>query len=811
MQPADKKITRAFWESDDSCVVLLTANWFDGLPPLILKSAGLELGVPEHMHPQEVGAYYGYYEEGDHYVFVLHAADYPWLSEVKPRVYLAADFNGWGDAIGKSEWELTANNDAMGSAIYELRVSTQRISGNELFRFKYATENGDWLDVPGTVLNAVQASEGVVNFAFNPSQTGRHCFRFRTSDGYAPIGNEKVVWEEGTYKESYSLLDKERLLSASTDLQLGAIVDKGQTTFRLFAPRADAVQLAYGYQSDQSDETFVPMQCIDGVTWEVVLPENLTGAYYSFRVEGENQDGTTIFDASFAVLDPYAKACMGNFGPGIVVDAKRLRKVKKLFQAPSWEDLVILEGHVGDLVAKAPIDLTTKERQGFVGLRKWLQDKGSYIRELGVNAIELQPIQQIGDVVNTGYHWGYMTANYFSPASNYAVDPASASQIEEFRSLVQAFHDQGIAVIMDVVYNHIGEPYHLSYIDTFYFLHLNADNERVNWSGCGNDFRCDTPMARRLMIDSLKHFVEVYDVDGFRFDLAELIGIEVLSEVEAELKAVKPSLFLIAEPWSFRGHIQHNLKATGYASWNDGFRESIAQYIRGAGTADMIQYYLSGSPDTSRFAAQTVNYTESHDDYCWIDRITDNPEHDGSQPTWLDQRRTHLMASILFVALGVPMLSEGQDFMFSKSGVANTYQRGDINALDYVRRVLHSGTHDYFCDWVRFRRSDLGKALRHESTVRDGYLQFHTAPDSSAIVAIFNADRSFNAPTLIYAVNPHPESIEIQCGINVFEGAIQIADHERFNIQGLPSACIAINSGVVFLPPHSCGLWRSNE
>ena len=267
-----------------------------------------------------------------------------------------------------------------------------------------------------------------------------------------------------------------------------------------------------------------------------------------------------------------------------------------------------------------------------------------------------------------------------------------------------------------MVYNHVGEPNHLLFIDKYYYFHLDEANDLVNWSGCGNDLRCDTPMGRRLIIDSLKHLVEVYDVDGFRFDLAELIGIEVLREIEEELKKVKPSIILIAEPWSFRGHIQDSLKETGYSSWNDGFREGMADYLHGKGNQDMIRYFLSGSPGTSRFAAQTINYTESHDDHCWIDRITECADHNGISPTWLDQRRTCLMASILFSSLGIPMLAAGQDFMRSKQGVSNTYKRGDLNALDYNQRLLRSGVHDYFRSWISFRLSYAGSALRYDGS-----------------------------------------------------------------------------------------------
>ena len=321
---------------------------------------------------------------------------------------------------------------------------------------------------------------------------------------------------DGESMKSYELFDPDRLLLAATDLPLGAVVEKNRTVFRLFAPRASEVQLAYGFEPDRSDARFVSMHCVDGVTWEVVFHESMVGAYYSFRVKGENVDDKAGFDASFDVLDPYAKACCDNFGPGIVLDPKRLRKVEQPYKAPAWHDLVILEAHVRDLTLKAPIKLTPEEREGFAGLRKWIESRGSYLRELGVNAIELQPIQQVGDFLNKDYHWGYMPANYFSPESSYGLEPKTASQVEGFRDLVRTFHDQGIAVILDVVYNHVGEPYHLSYIDKYYYFHFDEGDKLTNWSGCGNDLRCDTPMAQRLIVESLKHFVEVYDIDGLQ-------------------------------------------------------------------------------------------------------------------------------------------------------------------------------------------------------------------------------------------------------------------------------------------------------
>src|SRR5690606_21931476 len=117
------------------------------------------------------------------------------------------------------------------------------------------------------------------------------------------------------------------------------------------------------------------------------------------------------------------------------------------------------------------------------------------------------------------YQWGYMTTNFFSPASGFGLNPAGATQVKELQALVAAFHRQGMAVILDVVYNHVGEPAHLLFIDKLYYFELEDNGTLLNFSGCGNDLRCRSAMATRLICDSLIHFIQTYGVDGFRFDL----------------------------------------------------------------------------------------------------------------------------------------------------------------------------------------------------------------------------------------------------------------------------------------------------
>jgi pullulanase len=381
--------------------------------------------------------------------------------------------------------------------------------------------------------------------------------------------------------------------------------------------------------------------------------------------------------------------------------------------------------------------LGADERFGFAGLKKWVESEDFYLKKLGVNCVELQPVQEFDSRTRDEYHWGYMTVNWFSPASAYSNDPVTASGVKELQELVAAFHRQGMAVVLDVVYNHVGEPAHLLFVDKLYYFELADDGSLLNWSGCGNDTRCRSAMTKRLIIDSLIHLIEVYGVDGFRFDLAELLGVPVLREIEAAVKRVKPDAILIAEPWSFRGHIAAALRQTGWTSWNDGYRNFVRGWVRGAGSADKLEYFLKGSPwHFAAWPAQTINYVESHDDRTWIDEITEHAGNNGDRPTLNDIRRSHLMAAVLFASIGIPMLSAGQDFLRSKHGVNNTYQRGDLNALDYRRLARYRGTHRYFAEWIAFRRSPAGKHFRHWTRPGEGYFRSFVGNDQAALALV---------------------------------------------------------------------------
>lgn len=798
-------INWAAWTSLDSGVVSFTRDWREkAAPKLWWGEDRLQLKSLRRCVPEQFGLQGGYFGRDGYLRFVLPESLIEEFEEDE-SFYVAGSFNGWEDAIGDTDWELSTGR-VLSQPCRVLTIRAADFQHVENATFKFVSGSGTWIDVPDNARNTHVDKMGIKNYLFSSERSGRHLFRFKTP---LPLnqgeGRRLFVEMKGTV-ESIRLNPGVFLKSIDAEGPFGAVVEGETTLFRLFAPRARSVSLYLFDDQDGPEGEPVEMELSDDQVWEVRVEGNLHGWFYHYTVTGQEVEEAGYFDPDFRIMDPYAKAVIGPLGPGIVVDDDYFESDPVPYTPPHWHDLVIAEAHLRDLTANAPLPLTKEERMGYRGLNKWVESEAFYLKSLGVNAVELQPIHEFDTVDREQYAWGYMPVNYFAPASQYCDDPARLDQIREFRETVQCFHRQDMAVLLDVVYNHVGEPNYLQYLDKDYYFLLQEDGHYENHSGCGNTLDANTPMVRRLIRDSLVHWIKAFDVDGFRFDLGELIGKETLSWLEGELKKVKPGVILIAEPWSFRGHIGKQLRSTGFSSWNDGYREFARRYLTHHADSREVAYYMQGSaPDWSRFPAQTVNYVASHDDRCWIDKITENTHHDGHRPTATDRRRTHMMAGMMMMSVGIPMLASGADMMKSKGGTNNTYLQGDLNAIPYNRMAEYSGTVDYFRRWITFRKSALGRLVRLDAHPGSGY--FMTSRGDYAFGMVYNADYSQGNERLLFVMNPGYESSRL-----VFEGMelgdfSQIADTERWDLNGLVDPAFAIEEDGIVIPPLSCGLF----
>jgi pullulanase/glycogen debranching enzyme len=808
----DEEIQSVFWETRQQGLVLLREDWKvqeSGLPPLELLLG--EEPVPFHLErpsPFEWAKRSGYYRHRQSLCFVLLPECIPQEEAGASSFFLAGDFNGWKPEIEGSRWQLHPEI-VYGELCWVLKLPPHQFQEGQ--SFKYVSPQGHWSRLPDNCLQSAEAAPGISNFIYHPQRTGYQLFRFHI-DGPFPL--QRPMSLRRRHRKGSLPIDSSRvLLRMQSEQAMGVSFVGQEAQFRLFGPRLQKVELRL--RDPHSELRLVcPMEQDEDGVWFGALDIPLEGFFYEYRIGQRRMDadGRETWEER-TITDPHARALVGPQGPGIILPPQKFQLHQSApFHPPAWEDLQIAEIHLRDLLAQAE-NFPAERRSSFAGFCEWLDDPHGYLRELGINAVELQPVAEYEYREAQDYAWGYMPRNFFSPCSAYASSPEEGSQVGEFQELVEKFHSLGMAVILDVVYNHLGSPNPYGIIDEDYYFRHAPDGSLLNFSGCGNDFRSESPMAQRAILDSLEHWVKAYGVDGFRFDLAELLGMDCLRAIEERLKALRPSLILIAEPWSFRGHIGHALRPTGFAAWNDEYRDFIAHYVWGNGNREGLDYFMGGSLKyRSRFPAQSVNYVSCHDDHSWIDRITEKANHDGRVPTPNDRRRTHLAIALLFASIGIPMFAAGQDFLHSKGGVRNTYQNPELNALDYRRARLFSGTREYFRQWLRHRQSPIGRLWRLPRRPSRHYIRsYPPLENNSACALLFNASGELGSEKLLFAINPHPEEARFDLGELGSLPLRPIADTERLDPAGLSHSLYLIADSILHLPPLSVGLWELGE
>ena len=785
----NRLLASARWETKASGLVALARDWMEPTPPALRLSEPARLLTFERAEVQAWATRSGYWIEGDQVHFFLWKPLCPEATDESLRVL--GPFNDWGAAADMTPWTLHPVC-LYGAEGFEASAPVAQVLGDKAaVPFKFIRTDGRWLEPPHDADNVQRDGYGNRNLTVDRARTDRHVFRF-TAEGAAPEQQPVRLLRatDGT-AEFCEILACDPLDVLEPPGPFGATVAVGRTSFRVFAPRAQAVSIGYSRRPRGSDLSLPPvpgyleLKPAGQGAWEGVVAEDLTDALYLLDVDGRR------------TFDPWAKRL--DFDAGVVCGPTELADFKDGFIPPAVEDLVIVETHVRDLLGLAsPAGLP-----GFRDLAAWIRRDGDYLRSLGVNALELLPCTDYERGGPEEYHWGYMPTTAFAPAMPYAWDDASrVNSTEAFRDLVRACHEAGLAVIMDLVLNHFGSPNALQAIDAGYYYRTDPQGELTNWSGCGNDVRAEAPMFRRLVLASLRHWTSTLGVDGVRLDLAELLGTPLLREIEADLRAHRPEKVLIAEPWSFRGHIARDLDDTTWTSWDDAFREFLPAYVRGhARAADLLhQMAACGFRPSAR-----LRYAQSHDDMAWLDRITEQPGADAWEPTATDILRTRLMHVILLCSAGVPMLAAGQDFLMTKRGVSNTWRRGDLNRLDPARFALFREEHEFVAQLIRFRLSPQGAGLRPREAVSQGWMQVSHQEGGEAFVAVLNADGLLGPSKVLVACNPHRYPVRLPLPQEAKWSPVVLSP--RPGSRHAASDAPEIAAGAVSLPALGCGVW----
>lgn len=779
------RLASARWETLTTGLVALAEDWASpGLPPLRLNEPAA-LTRLEPADPRLHALRSGHWIQGDEVHFFLWKVVAPDLAEGEVRV--AGSFNAWGEGSDAARWTLRAACVA-GIDGYVLDAPLAEVLPHSRpAPFKFRRADGRWIEPPHDADNIQRDWRGHRNLVVDPARTARFLFRFVAEGADAFSGQARMSWDDGLAPDSCEILHAGPFDHFQPPGRFGALAADGRTTFRLFAPGATAVSARWSGAAGEPGQ--VELRPEGQGAWVGVVDRDLAGVAYAYRLEPRGAE----------VADPWARHTALRDGQlvGFVSGTDDDAPSRDSFAPPRPEDLVLLEAHLRDLLALRG----DAAGAGFRDLADWVRRDGAYLRSLGVNALELLPCAEYERGADPAeYHWGYMPISAFAPASAYETAGGRAPAAA-FQDLVAACHEAGLAVVVDLVLNHFGAPNQLHALDADYWYRRDAAGGLSNFSGCGNDFRAESPMGARLAVDAVLHWLTRLGADGVRLDLAELLGTPVLREIEAEVRARAPGKILIAEPWSFRGHVARDLDGTTWSSWDDAFREFLPAYVRGhARAADLLHQMAGcGIRPTAR-----IRYAQSHDDHAWVDRITARPGQDGGEPLPEDILRTRLMHVLLLTSAGIPMLAAGQDHLASKRGVGNTWRRADLNALDAGRLARFAGEHAFVAALVRFRLSEAGQGLRTAEAVPPGWMRPAFAEGTEAFAAELNADGALGPRRVLVAVNPHPWPVDLAVP-DASWSAVVVSP--RPDCPHAPGPSPSPAAGSLRLPPLGCGVW----
>ena len=555
----------------------------------------------------------------------------------------------------------------------------------------------------------------------------------------------------------------------SSILSYGAFVEGNQTTFKIHAPRSTEVYLVIFKKPEDELGKEYPMVKNDFGDWTITRSDVDFGALYGYRISGP------VNDPNIIIADPYSKATVTNNSHQHIAKSLIINEDYD-WNGDQWvsiapEDLIIYEMHIRDMTAHHSSEAYQKGT--YLGLTDETQRGGiPHLIEMGINAVQIMPLQDFANVevpfqdknqsINNDWnpyainHWGYMTSFFFAPESYYATDgtnkPLSwngtdGRAVHELKDMVKAFHNENIAVIMDVVYNHVSQyDYNpLKYIDRDLYFRF---DEKGNWSaksGCGNDCKTESPVMRNLILESLKYWMTEYHVDGFRFDLGQLIDANTRDLIISELRTINPNVIILAEPWG-GGYDPAGFSDQGWASFNDQFRDGLKgsvfdikdkgflfgklrkgddqKFLRRLATGSLREHggqYISSD--------HSVNYLESHDDLTFGDRlritggfnekheiINDPISHAKVDGDLLAMNK--LGALYLFTSQGIVFMHQGQEWARSKV-IANTdapdefegqidhnsYEKdNETNWLNWNEKGLNSDLVDYYKGLIQLRK-----------------------------------------------------------------------------------------------------------
>lgn len=577
-------------------------------------------------------------------------------------------------------------------------------------------------------------------------------------------------------REDYSSEEFEKACTYPGE-DLGANWSREKTVFRVWAPTASGV-IVNLYQSgtpeaeDRLEQ--IPMEKGEMGTWTAEKAGDLNGVYYTYQAE--------VDGVSREACDPYARTTGVNGRRAMVIDLESTNP-------PGWDgdrnphagenftDAVIYELHVRDLSSDpgSGIHHTGK----FLGMietgtcnSQGVPTGVDHIRELGITHLHLMPCYDYASVDEARldqpqFNWGYDPLNFNVPEGSYATDPYHGEvRVSEMKKMIKGLHDQGISVIMDVVYNHVYDSGSFSFNQLVpgYFSRISPQGVYSNGSGCGNDTATERSMVRKYIVDSVKYWSEEYHIDGFRFDLVGPIDVETICAVMQAVHQKRPDVVFYGEGWSMWTELtkpgcamttqQNASLVPGFAFFSDTMRNALRGSVfdgnakgfvsGGSGLEEVIERCFMGRPGWCDSPVQSVNYASCHDNRTLMDQITlAAPEASREEQVHMN----NLAAAICLLSQGIPFFQAGEEMLRSKRRpdggiVENSYNSPDgVNGLKWenLNQEEYRKTFRYYKGLIAFRRAHPVLRLTDSGQVGS---RIQVVPDMPAHTVAFQLDGS---------------------------------------------------------------------
>ena len=611
-----------------------------------------------------------------------------------------------------------------------------------------------------------------------------------------------LVFDNTDYKVTMPIVfstDKFEAANTYTGNDLGATWTVDSTAFRVWAPTANAVSVKLYKSGTHGTNDLIaqhPMTKDVNGTWIVTVNGNLNGTYYTYEVDL----GGSLVEA----CDTYARTTGVNGKRAMVIDLDSTdpegwAEDKDPNAGNKITDNVIYELHIRDL--------STDSNSGIVNVGKYLGvvEPGTktpsgiptgldHMKDLGITHLHILPMYDYGSVDESKldtpqFNWGYDPVNYNVPEGSYSTDPYDgAVRVREVKQMVKALHDNGISVIMDVVYNHVYNAHEFCFnkIVPMYFSRVSENGVLSSGSGCGNDTASERSMVKKYIVDSVKYWADEYHIDGFRFDLVGLIDTETINAIVEEVHKTHPNVIFYGEGWTMTTSVTkpgytmttqtNSTKTPEFAFFSDTFRDMLKGsvfentakgFISGAnGYESKAQSAWMGKNSWSTNPSQIVNYASCHDNMTLFDRVVNSTKG----ASLADQiKMNNLAAAMTMTSQGIPFLQAGEELLRTKVKPDGSFDHNSYSSPDSINSIKwgtlddasYQSVYNYYKGLIAFRKAHPALRLSSAAEVNQYVTTVSTGTSNCVAFQIKGGQEGERAKNIFLVFNANTTAAQI--------------------------------------------------